>query len=84
MIRKKSIREYIEGKISKLLTLVLSLLGFAGCEGIGDEPVLYGCPYANYKAKGRVLNEAQEPVEGLDVVVRKVERYRLADGVEKE
>ena len=32
-----------------------------------DLPVAYGCPWVTYSVKGRVANDAGEPVKGIDV-----------------
>lgn len=46
--------------MNKLWMLLLSLLGFAGC----DEPQedMYGTPYAEYTVKGRVTDAAGTPI----------------------
>ena len=51
--------------MNKLWMLLLSLLGFAGC----DEPQedMYGTPYAEYTVKGRVTDAAGTPIAGIEV-----------------
>ncbi len=45
--------------------LLLSLLGFAGCDETQEE--MYGTPYAEYAVKGRVTDAAGTPVAGIEV-----------------
>ena len=51
--------------MNKLWMLLLSLLGFAGC----DEPQedMYGTPYAEYTVKGCVTDAAGTPIAGIEV-----------------
>jgi putative lipoprotein (rSAM/lipoprotein system) len=50
-----------------ILAGLLTLLGFSGCE-IGETPVEYGTPYADYTVKGTVVNRADgKPVKGIRV-----------------
>ncbi len=53
--------------ISALGKSLLGLLGIAvyGCDGIGRG--MYGCPFSDFEVKGQVVNEAQEPLEGIVV-----------------
>ena len=51
--------------MKKFYLLLLSLLGFAGC----DEPQedMYGSPYAEYSVKGRVTDAAGKAIPGIEV-----------------
>lgn len=55
---------------SKLLAGILGILGFAGCDGLGEEPDMYGCPIVDFQVKGAVTSENGEPLKGIQVVVR--------------
>lgn len=56
---------------TKLLAGLLVLLGFTSCEDLftGTGPAEYGCPYTDYKVKGTVVSEDNEPIVGIRVVV---------------
>lgn len=51
--------------MNKVWIVLLSLLGFAGC----DEPQedMYGSPYAEYSVKGRVTDAAGKAILGIEV-----------------
>lgn len=52
---------------NKLIWMLLALLGFsAGCE---EETEEYGCPYATYSVKGKVTDEAENPIPGIRVTL---------------
>ena len=53
----------------QLAAAVLGLLGFASCDEIIYEPVMYGQPYADFKALGSVKDEDGKPVEGIRVAI---------------
>lgn len=55
---------------SKLLAGILGVLGFAGCDGLGEEPDMYGCPIVDFQVKGAVTSENGELLKGIQVVVR--------------
>ncbi|MCD8072158.1 MAG: radical SAM-associated putative lipoprotein [Alistipes sp.] len=60
---------------SATLCLLLSLLGFTGCEV--DGPVEYGSPSARYKVRGTAVDEyTGKPVEGLRAVLYHVQTYK--------
>ena len=50
-----------------LLSGALGLLGFAACE---EEKLEYGTPYTKFQVKGTVTSEANEPLKGIQVIVR--------------
>lgn len=54
---------------------MLLLLGFPSCGVIGGESVEeYGMPYVTYKLKGKVVNEEETPVRGIQLIVREADR----------
>lgn len=61
--------------LDKLIAAVLALLGITatGCE---ERYLEYGSPYATFKIRGTVTQEAtQEPVEGIRVLLGTTEHY---------
>ena len=59
--------------INAFITFVIGLLGFGmtGCVhkyGSPDFRVEYGCPYATLDVKGKVTDEASQPIENIRVV----------------
>ena len=61
--------------LDKLIAAVLALLGVTatGCE---ERYLEYGSPYATFKIRGTVTQEAtQEPVEGIRVLLGTTEHY---------
>ena len=72
--------------INAFITFVIGLLGFGmtGCVykyGSPEPPIIaeYGCPYATLEVKGKVTDEASQPIENIRVVTHS--RY-TDDGVE--
>lgn len=61
--------------VRTLLSGVLALLGFAGCENWGDSPVEYGMPSVDYRVIGEVTDEAGKPLSGIRVIVK--DKYLL-------
>jgi putative lipoprotein (rSAM/lipoprotein system) len=55
-------------KTSKIITGLLALLGFTGCDVIGGKD-MYGTPTASYEVKGRVTDSEGEPVRDIKIVV---------------
>lgn len=51
---------------NRLLSGALALLGFASCGEVACE---YGTPHADYEIKGKVQNEAKQPLEGMRMIV---------------
>ena len=47
----------------------MALLGFGmvGCEGEDRAAPEYGCPHVNFHLKARVVDEAGEPIPGIEV-----------------
>lgn len=53
-----------------LLSLVLAALGItSGCDLLGFGMCMYGSPTADFEAEGRVTDESDKPVEGIQVVI---------------
>ena len=54
---------------NKILAGLLSLLGFslAACDKIGADE--YGCPYADYEIKGKVVDENGKAINGIQVII---------------
>ena len=53
---------------NKLLSFMLLLLGFASCEE--ERKDMYGMPPARFSVKANVLNEKNEPLEGIRVDIK--------------
>ena len=72
-------------KANTLLAPILALFGIAtSCDdgsGNGDDICLYGVPTAEYiEITGTVQNEAQNPIENIQVVMDWDTTYTAADG----
>lgn len=54
---------------NKILAGLLSLLGFslAACDKIGADE--YGCPYADYEIKGKVVDDNGKTINGIQVII---------------
>ncbi len=50
-------------KLNRLMAFVLGVLGFSSLMGCGA----YGCPSADFDISGRVVNESDEAIEGIEV-----------------
>lgn len=50
---------------------MLSLLGFNSCDIISDMPLEYGTPNANYTVKGKVTDQANKPIPGIEVTIKR-------------
>ncbi len=53
-----------------LYGVLMTILGFSGCEGLFDTRVEYGQPHAEFKIVGEVKSQAGKPLKGIRVVVR--------------
>jgi len=55
---------------------LLSLLGFAGCNGnhIGEIVCMYGVPHGDYKVKSVVTDENGNPLKDIEVQLLRVEK----------
>ena len=54
----------------RLLAGALSVLGFVGCDGVGEVPDMYGCPIVDFQVKGAVTSEDGTPLKGIRVITR--------------
>ena len=64
---KKIYRPLLKGTNWALAGL-LGFLGFSACDNTGEEPVMYGVPWASHAIKGAVVdNETGKPIEGIEV-----------------
>jgi putative lipoprotein (rSAM/lipoprotein system) len=61
----------------RLAVAILGLLGFASCQPL----LMYGSPYAEFKALGTVKDETGKPIEGIRVAVRQHQHYNNTAGV---
>lgn len=59
--------------VKTLLSGALVLLGFSACskDEVGETPVEYGSPSADYRVIGEVSDEEGNPLEGIRVIVEK-------------
>lgn len=64
-----------------LASTVLGLLGFSSCGWLGIGVLMYGEPHADFKAIGKVTDEAGKPVEGIQVAVRQHWHYENTSSV---
>lgn len=55
---------------SRLLAGALGMLGFVGCDGVGEAPDMYGCPIVDFQVKGAVTSEDGTPLKGIRVITR--------------
>lgn len=63
-----------------LLSLVLAALGItSGCDILGFGMCMYGSPTADFEAEGRVTDEFDKPIEGIQVVIS--EKYNNTENV---
>ncbi len=55
--------------MKRLIYALLALLGFGmvGCDDIDRGAPEYGCPHVNFQLKARVVDEAGEPIPGIEV-----------------
>ncbi|GFH98270.1 radical SAM-associated putative lipoprotein [uncultured Phocaeicola sp.] len=59
--------------VHRLLAGTLALLGFASCSDGNEEGELiceYGTPYSKFLVKGKVNSDKDEPLKGIQVIVR--------------
>ena len=60
--------------VQRLLSGVLVLLGFTSCGKDWNEDIgrlEYGSPTTKFQVKGRVTSDTEEPLKGIQVIVRK-------------
>ncbi|MBR1809333.1 MAG: radical SAM-associated putative lipoprotein [Paludibacteraceae bacterium] len=56
-------------KFNLIITSLLAVLGFSSCGS--SQPLEYGTPFADFTAKGQVLNEANKPLENIQIIVKR-------------
>ncbi len=68
----KLFRNKCLGLWQKMLASLLTLLGFASCDGgfLGGGVCMYGTPNADYTIKGSVTDEDGKPLSSASVIVR--------------
>ena len=54
------------------------MLGFASCDHFGM--VEYGCPTVNFSLKARVVDEAGNPIQGIEVRTEDGGRFEYNTG----
>ncbi|MDR2890310.1 MAG: radical SAM-associated putative lipoprotein [Alistipes sp.] len=57
-------------KTGKIISGLLALLGFAGCDDFGEQRDMYGTPHAEFEFKGAVTNEYNAPLRDVKIVVK--------------
>ena len=67
--------------MKRLLYILFILLGFGAqsCEEIGRAE--YGVPHVSFKLKARVVDEAGEPIQGIEVRTEDDERFEYNTGI---
>jgi putative lipoprotein (rSAM/lipoprotein system) len=66
---EKTRRSLIKGA-NWILSGILSLLGFSGCEDDSETPAEYGTPYATFSFQGTVADKAGNPVQDIKIEVK--------------
>ncbi len=64
--------------ICPFLASILSLFGFSSCI---LAPTMYGSPYVEFAASGKVTDKQGEPIEGIRVAVREHRYYPNSENV---
>lgn len=52
-----------------VLAILAAALGLTGCDKDPYPAPMYGCPPVRYDIEGRVVNDADEPIEGIEVSI---------------
>ena len=63
--------------VRTLLSGVLAMLGFAGCEKAWNGECEYGMPMVDYRVIGEVTDEAGKPLSGIRAIIEQVENYNV-------
>lgn len=63
----KKLYNSLLNKSNWLLAGILSLLGYASCDEVSPDNVMYGCPSAIFTVKGKVTNESGMPVPQIQL-----------------
>ena len=67
--------------MKKLIYILLALLGF-GCEEAKElGPCEYGVPHVTFSLKARVVDEAGNPIQGIEVRTKKGDEFDNNTGV---
>jgi putative lipoprotein (rSAM/lipoprotein system) len=78
----KTMRRTLIKGTNWILTGILSMLGFSGCD-LGNEdivgPVEYGSPYAKFSFNGTVTNKDGNPVKDIKVEIDRQEAIYLTE-----
>ncbi len=53
--------------LNSIFAILAAALGLTGCDKDPYPAPMYGCPPVRYDIEGRVVNEADEPIEGIEV-----------------
>ena len=64
-------------EVGRLLSGILALLGFAGCNG--EAPCLYGTPSVDYRVLGTVTDEQGKPLKDIQVIVNNPNSWSYYD-----
>lgn len=69
--------------MKRLIYFLLALLGFGstGCEETSDARVEYGTPHVLFSLKARVINEAGDPIQGIEVRTKKGDSFYDRTGI---
>lgn len=69
-------KQRIMGIVGSLISAIVSMLGFSGCDGgaASDEPgaLMYGSPHGEFQFSGLVTDGSGTPIEKARVIVRTV------------
>lgn len=60
--------------MSRIITGLLALLGFAACEP-GNGRVEYGQPHADFEVKGKVTDVDGDPIQGIKISAKWADAY---------
>lgn len=64
--------------MKRLIYLLMAMLGFASCDHFGM--VEYGCPTVSFSLKARVVDEAGNPIQGIEVRTEEGARFDYNTG----
>ena len=64
--------------MKRLLYILLGLLGLTSCDHFGM--VEYGCPTVSFSLKARVVDEAGNPIQGIEVRTEEGARFEYNTG----
>ena len=64
--------------MKKIFACLLGLLGFAGCDEIGNEQVEYGSPYVEFSVKGTVT-DGEKAIENAKIEATQTYPYLFSE-----